>query len=278
MSGWRFSLKQAPALRVDLRSIAPVALAGLSVASVERLLVGYGNAMLPLAEFFKVDADPAAGTEDSLVFDADLSRFDRVGWQMTGGCIRVEGSVGHCAGGGMSGGELLVKGDAGLLAACEMAGGLLTVQGNVGDFAASTLPGSMDGMRGGTLIVRGDAGARFGDRMRRGTALVFGNAGDFLASRMVAGTIGVGGSAGAHAGYGMRRGSVVFASPQALHAPSDLSATFVPAVAGADVFWQLLARDLARHGGPFAALASMRIERHLGDLAAGGKGELIFVG
>ena len=279
MSGWRFSLKQAPALRVDLRSIAPVALAGLSVASVERLLVGYGNAMLPLAEFFKVDADPAAGTEDSLVFDADLSRFDRVGWQMTGGRIQVEGNVGHYAGGCMSAGELLVKGDAGLLAACEMAGGLLTVQGNVGDFAASTLPGSMDGMRGGTLIVRGDAGARFGDRMRRGTALVFGNAGDFLASRMVAGTIAVGGHAGAHVGYGMRRGSVVFASTtKSVPAPASISATFVPAIAEADVFWQLLARDLARHGGPFSGLASMRIERHLGDLAAGGKGELIFAG
>ncbi len=273
MSGWRFGLKQAPALRVDMRSITPASLTGLSLANVERLLVGYGNAMLPLAEFFKVDADAHSDTDDTLVFDADLSRFDRVGWQMTGGRIRVEGSVGHCAGGGMSAGELLVKGDAGLMVACEMAGGLLTVQGSVGDFAASTLPGSMDGMRGGRFMVRGNAGARFGDRMRRGTALVFGNAGDFLASRMVAGTIAVGGHAGVHAGYGMRRGSVVFASPQT---PSNSSPTFVPASAGADVIWQLLARDLARHGGPFAALASMRIERHLGDLAAGGKGELIF--
>ncbi len=276
MSGWRFSLKHAPALRVDLRGITPTSLTGKSLAEVERLLVGFGNAMLPLAEFFTVEADLAAGAEDTLGFDADLSRFDRVGWQMTGGRIRVEGSVGHYAGGCMSGGELIVNGDAGLLAACEMAGGVLTIQGDVGDFAASTLPGSMDGMRGGTLSVKGNAGARFGDRMRRGTALVFGNAGDFLASRMVAGTIGVGGSAGAHAGYGMRRGSVVFASPQALHMASKLSPTFVPAIAGADVLWQLLARDLARHCGPFNALASKRIERHLGDLAAGGKGELIF--
>ena len=277
MSGWRFSLKQVPPLRVDLRFITPAAMVGKSLAEVERMYVGYGNAMLPLAEFFKVEADLHPDNVDTLIFDADLSRFDRVGWQMTGGRIRVEGSVGHYAGGCMSGGEVLVKVNAGLLAACEMAGGLLTVQGHVGDFAASTLPGSMDGMRGGTLIVKGDAGARFGDRMRRGTALVFGNAGDFLASRMVAGTIAVGGRAGASAGYGMRRGSLIFASPQALHNSSDLSPTFVPAVAGAEVIWQLLARDLARHGEPFEALASMRIERHLGDLAAGGKGELIFV-
>lgn len=268
MSGWRFALRQSPTLRVDLRGVTPSALASLSLAEVERLRVGYGSATLPLAEFFKIDPDAS----DAIVFDGDLSRFDRVGWQMAGGRIQVDGSVGHYAGGGMSVGELVVKGHAGLLAACEMAGGRLTVEGDVDDFAASTLPGSMDGMRGGSFVVKGNAGARFGDRMRRGTAVVFGDVGDFLASRLVAGTIAIGGCAGAHPGYGMRRGSVVFATEPA---PSHLSTTFVPTLAEADVFWQLLARDLARHGGPFAGLASMRIERHLGDLAAGGKGELI---
>jgi formylmethanofuran dehydrogenase subunit C len=106
--------------------------------------------------------------------------------------------------------------------------------------------------------------------MRRGTALVCGDVGDFLASRMVAGTIAIGGSAGAHVGYGMRRGSVVFAG-----ATPGISTTFVPAIAEAAVFWQLLARDLACHGGPWATLPQRRIERQLGDLAAGGKGELI---
>jgi formylmethanofuran dehydrogenase subunit C len=37
----------------------------------------------------------------------------------------------------------------------------------------------------------------------------------------------------------------------------------------------LLARDLARHGGAFTDLPRRRIRRHLGDLAAAGKGELI---
>lgn len=267
MSGWRFTLTQAPALRVDLRGITPMALAGLTCGEVERLRVGCGNATPALAEFFRVEPD-AGG---ALVFDGDLARFDRVGWQMAGGTMRVNGNVGHYAGAGMSAGEIFVTGDAGLLAACEMAGGTLAIDGDADDFAASTLPGSMDGMRGGTLIVMGRAGDRFGDRMRRGTAIVFGDVGDFLGSRMVAGTIAVGGCAGDHAGYGMQRGSVVFAGPP----PAQIAATFVPALAAADVFWQLLARDLARHGGPFAGLADRRIERHLGDLAVGGKGELI---
>lgn len=266
MSGWRLTLRHAPALRVDLRGVLPATLGGLSAAQIGQVTVGHGASRVPLGEFFAVQADD----DDALVFDGDLSRVDRVGWQMAGGRLTVHGPAGHYAGGCMTGGELQVHGPVGLLAACEMAGGLLTIDGDAGDFAASTLPGSMDGMRGGTLLVKGNAGERFGDRMRRGTALVFGDAGDFLASRMVAGTIAIGGQAGAHAGYGMRRGSLVFAGP----AP-EIAPTFVPAGAEAPVFWQLLARDLARHGGPFAGLPSRGIARHLGDLASDGRGELI---
>lgn len=269
------TLKQAPALRVDLRGVTPAALAALSVAEIERLTVTHGTQMLPLAELFGVARSESTGDIDELRFVGDLARFDRVGWQMTGGRVVVDGSVGDYAGGGMTAGELQVAGSAGALAACEMAGGRLTVAGDVGDFAASTLPGSMDGMRGGTFIVKGHAGARFGDRMRRGTALVIGDAGDFLASRMVAGTIAVGGAAGSHVGYGMRRGSVVFA---ASNSGPAISSTFVPAVADALVFWQLLSRDLARHGGPFTGLPARAIRRYLGDVAAGGKGELIVAG
>jgi len=267
MSGWRLTLRHAPAVRVDLRGVLPAALAGLSAAQVEQVRVGHGRALVPLGEFFAVRPE---GDDGVLRFEGDLSRFDRVGWLMAGGRLNVDGPAGHYAGGCMSGGELRVNGAVGLLAGCEMAGGTLTVDGDAGDFAAGTLPGSMDGMRGGTLIIKGNAAARFGDRMRRGTALVFGNAGDFLASRMVAGTIGIGGQAGAHVGYGMRRGSVVFATS----AP-EIAPTFVPALVDAQVFWQLLARDLARHGGPFEALPSRAITRHLGDLASDGRGELI---
>ncbi|MDP9929033.1 formylmethanofuran dehydrogenase subunit C [Variovorax paradoxus] len=272
MSGWHFRVRQTPALRVDLRGITPAALAELSADQVEQLSVGHGNEMLALAELF----DVAPGEEGVLRFEGSLERFDRIGWQMDGGSIRVEGHVGHYAGGCMRGGELSIEGHAGLLAACEMAGGSIDVKGDVGDFAASTLPGSMDGMRGGTLIVHGNAGERFGDRMRRGTALVHGGAGAFLGSRMVAGTIGVGGSVGAHAGFGMRRGSIVFVEAGAALPEGVGSAlTFVPNRAATPVFWALLARDLARHGGLFSDLPARRIERHLGDLSADGKGELI---
>ncbi|MFO1270089.1 MAG: formylmethanofuran dehydrogenase subunit C [Rubrivivax sp.] len=266
MSGWALTLKQAPTLRVDLRGVLPSALAPLTAADVERRPVGLGRSLVPLAEFFSV----APRADDRLVLAGDLSRFDHVGWQMDGGRLVVEGPVGHYAGGAMKAGELRVQGDAGDLAACEMAGGRLEIEGDAGDFVAATLPGSMDGMRGGSVVIRGNAGARCGDRMRRGTVAVFGDTGDFLASRMVAGTIAVGGRTGSHGGWGMRRGSVVFAGSAPAAGPG-----FVPAIAEAGVFWQLLARDLALLGGVFAGLPARAIVRHRGDLAAEGKGEWI---
>lgn len=269
MSGIRLTLKQPPVLRAELRGVNPGATAGLGAAEIERLPVTHGNQTLPLAEFFAVTA---GGPDGEWVLEGDLSRFDRLGWQMNAGRIVVDGPVGDYAAAGMTGGEMRVKGSAGLLAACEMAGGTLVVVGDVGDFAAGALPGSMDGMRGGLLVVHGSAGERLGDRMRRGTALVFGDTGDFAASRMVAGTLAIGGRTGAHLGYGMRRGSVVLAGAEPSVAP-----TFVPALVEPLVFWQLLARDLATHGGPFAALPTRRIRRHLGDVSAAGMGELIQV-
>jgi len=267
VTGWTLRLRQPPALRLDLRGLTPTSLGPLAAPDVERMRIGHGNALQPVAEFFTVSA---RGHDDALVFEGDLSRCDRVGWQMDGGRLIVDGAAGDYAGACMSAGEIIVWGDAGALAGCEMAGGTLTIEGSVGDFAASTLPGSMDGMRGGSLTVRGSTGARLADRMRRGTVVVFGDVGDFFASRLVAGTLAVGGQPGAHGGYAMRRGSVVFAT--AAPAPSP---TFVPTIADVPVFWQLLARDLARHGGPFASLPARAIDRHLGDIAADGKGEWI---
>lgn len=266
MSGWKLTLTQATPLRVDLRELSPSALADLSQDAVARLRVWHGTESLALGDLFAI----APHADGELCFEGNLVKADRIGWQLAAGMIRVDGPAGDYLGAAMTGGEVIARGDAGLLAGCEMSGGRLEIGGHAGDFAAGALPGSMDGMRGGTLIVRGSVGARFGDRMRRGTALVFGDAGDFLASRMVAGTIAVAGALGAHPAYGMRRGSVVCAGPAPRVPPS-----FVANDADVAVFWQLVARDLARHGGAFADLPRRRISRHLGDLAAAGKGELI---
>ena len=266
MSGYRLTLRQAPRLRVDASALQPAALAAMAKANIERLRLPHGRDTLAVAELF--DVEPNA--DDTLHLDGDLSRFDRIGCCIAEGELRVHGDVGHQAGIGMSGGRLVIDGDAADLAGCAMRGGWLEIGGSTGDLAASALPGDMDGMRGGTFIVRGHAGARLADRMRRGTIVVFGDAGDFMASRMVAGTLALGGRCGKHPAYGMRRGSVVCAGTAPVLAP-----TFVPVGSSADVFWQLLARDLEVFGGPFAGLAARRVVRHAGDLAVLGKGELL---
>jgi formylmethanofuran dehydrogenase subunit C len=52
----------------------------------------------------------------------------------------------------------------------------------------------------------------------------------------------------------------------------------VPAIADAPVFWQLLSRDLARHGGRLRRAARRAASSaSSGDLAADGKGEWIAV-
>jgi formylmethanofuran dehydrogenase subunit C len=266
MSGFTLTLKQAPVLRIDARSLLPAALASLSVADVEKLTLPHGRDHVAVGELFVVKATDG----DTLTLAGDLSRFDRIGWCLADGSIEVRGAVGAYAGGGMAGGRLVVHGDAGDMTACAMRGGWLEVMGHTGDMAASALPGDMDGMRGGSLVVRGNAGARLADRMRRGSVVVFGDAGPLMASRMVAGTLALGGSCGANPAWGMRRGSIVFAG-----AAPAIGPTFVPLASNADVFWQLLARDLARFGGAFAGLAQRRVARHAGDLAVLGKGELL---
>jgi formylmethanofuran dehydrogenase subunit C len=107
MSGFTLRLKQAPALRIDMRGVVPR-------ADVPQLHVGYGNALLPLAELFGIT--PRA--DDKLVLEGDCSRCHRIGWQMDGGTLIVDGSVGDYAGPGLRSGEIIVRGHARDLAAC----------------------------------------------------------------------------------------------------------------------------------------------------------------
>ena len=255
-------------MRIDARALAPSALAALSVDDVQRLGLSHGRDALALAELFDVERVDD-GAADTLVLDGDLARFDVIGAGLAGGTIEVRGPVGDSAGMGMTGGRLVIHGDARDLVGCSMRGGWLEVHGRVGDFAASALPGHRDGMRGGTLLVHGASGARLADSLRRGTVVVLGDCGDCAGARMVAGTLALGGRCGAHAGWGMRRGSLVFAGT----APPSPPPTFVPLCSDAEVFWQLLARDLARFGGPFAGLPQRRVQRWAGDVAVQGHGE-----
>jgi formylmethanofuran dehydrogenase subunit C len=272
LTGYRLTLRSPPTLRVDGRRLQPAGLSGMATDDVRRLRLAHGRDEVEIGEWFDVETLDDAGEGACVQFVGDLARFDAIGAGLESGSIEVTGDVGDCAGMGMTGGRLAIHGSARDLAGCTLRGGWLEVDGDVRDLAASALPGDMDGMSGGTLVVHGRAGARTADRMRRGTVVIHGDAGDFLASRMVAGTLALGGKAGMHTAWGMRRGSLIFAGPAPTCAP-----TFVPVASDAPVFWQLIARDLARFGAPFDALPRRRPQRWAGDLAVLGKGELLIL-
>jgi formylmethanofuran dehydrogenase subunit C len=264
---------RAPAggIRVDLRRVTPAALCALEADAIGAFEVTQGNRRVTLGDLFDIVVERRDATVPTLVLEGDLRSVDRIGWRMGEGVLAVQGDVGDQAGCGMSGGDLSVSGSAGDFTGAEMSGGCLRVGAGCGDFAAASLPGSMDGMRGGLLVVRGSAGERLADRMRRGTALVFGDAGDYAASRMVAGTLAIAGACGGHLAYGMRRGTVL-----CLGAHPPASSTFAATGHDIRVYWALLRRHLADGGGVFADLPAAPPNRHVGDLAAGDKGELLW--
>lgn len=278
MNALRLRLRQSPVspgaglrVRVDLRGVTPAAVCPLDAHDAARLTVTQGNRPVALGEFFDVSIERRDAAATLLVLEGDLAGMDRIGFGMNEGVLRVEGNAGDYTGCAMSGGDLSVSGNAGDFAAAEMAGGHVEIGGDCGDFAAASLPGSIDGMRGGTLTVRGSAGARLADRMRRGTVVVFGSAREYAASRMVAGTLAIAGDCGGYLGYGMRRGTVL-----CLGNHPAASSTFAATHHDIGVFWSLLRRHLAAAGGPFARLPASAPRRFAGDLAADGKGELLW--
>jgi formylmethanofuran dehydrogenase subunit C len=261
-------LRSAPSFRLDLSALTPERLSGQSAEAVARLELKHGRRVTPVGEWFDVRGAPGP----RLVIEADGTRLDRIGADMTGGDIRIEGNAGAYLGIGMRGGRIELSGNADAYAACGLAGGTLKIGGDAGDFLGAALPGDHKGMRGGVVIVGGRLGDRAGDHMRRGLILVEGGAGSYCGARMQGGTIALLGGCGMRPGFSMRRGTLVFAGPPPVPGPTFNDAGELPLG-----FLVLLKRGWAELPSRFAKLerASTRVRRWIGDLAFGGQGELI---
>lgn len=192
-------------LPLEVEGLLPYAMAGESLAEIERFEVLHGNRRLPLAEFFEVSGDPSDGV---LRLSGNLTPVHRLGVGMDGGKILVEGSIGRHVGAQMRSGEIIVQGNASDFAGCEMRGGLLHIAGDAGNYLGSAYAGSKRGVRGGTILVSGNAGQEIAHCMRRGLIAVAGSAGEFAAMDMLAGTLMVFGPCGPRPGANMRRGTV----------------------------------------------------------------------
>lgn len=268
MSRLMLALKAVPQQRVDCSSLTPERLVGLTRERIAGIELASGNGRVRVGELFDLTGDDAS----ELVVLNSCDRLDRIGEGMGQGCITVEGDAGAYLGLGMSGGEIEVSGNSGIFVAAQMKGGSIHVQGSVGDFLAAALPGEHRGMAGGDVIVHGNAGDRVGDRMRRGTVLIEGDAGDYCASRMGAGTIAVLGRTGANAGFAMNRGTLLLR-----HAPAQWLPTFNDCGSHEMGFLRLLLNSWRSLPSRFASLPgdATRVRRYVGDLANGGRGEIL---
>lgn len=271
MSAMTFTQTAALPGGLDVACLNPASLGALQPSEILALRLSSGRERLTVGDVFRLSGSDAS----HLVFHP-LSRLDGIGTGLREGRITVEGDAGDYTGMGMRGGELRVTGNAGLLAGCEMRGGLLHVAGNAGDFAGGCRAGERYGMAGGMLLVGGNSGDRAGDRMRRGALLVAGNAGAYAGSRMIAGTLAVLGTTGPGTGTLLRRGTLL------LRQPPTLPATFNDCGEHPFNFLPLLLKSWAQLPGGFgqlctapAARAGAPLRRWAGDMAAGGKGEVL---
>ncbi len=145
MSPLTFSLREAPAQRLDLSPLISQYLAGKTIAEIERIELQTTRMHVTVGDVFRIrEGDP-----DTIVIEGGSARFDRVGMSMVSGSIRVEGEVGVEAGRLMSGGQLTIGGDAGPFAGSGMKGGTLDIDGDAGERLGGPLSGETVGMSGG---------------------------------------------------------------------------------------------------------------------------------
>jgi len=248
-----------------MTGVLPVNLANRPEKAIAATPLQLDGQAVALGELFSVQT----GGDETLVIQAADGKLDHLGQGMSHGCLRIEGAVGHFAGQGMKGGEMIISGGAEDFAASGMSGGMLHIQGNAGDWLGAALIGDRTGMSGGVVTVAGNVGDRMGDRMRRGLVLVRGRAGVACGARMLAGTLAVAGGCDEMVGFGLRRGSLILGVK-----PSVLPPTFNDAGV-ADFTWLGLLRRQAQIWLPGSLPATGRLRRYMGDLAFGGKGEVL---
>ena len=260
-----FTLRGRPEQRLDLSGLVPQRLAGLAEAEIEKLELHTTRQRVVVGDVFRL----RRGDPQCLRIEGSCDRLDRIGEQMAGGEIVVEGDAGARAGRLMTGGRLTVMGSAGPWAASAMKGGAIEISGDVGDRLGGPVAGEVAGMRGGTVVVHGRAGERAGDRLRRGTIVVEGSAGAYAGSRMIAGTLVVLGRTGPLPGYLMQRGTIVLGDRS-----EELAATFIDCGVHDLVALRLMAGFLAGHSTRAGRLLKKPLRRFAGDMAALGKGEI----
>ena len=269
MNGLILSLKPKCTMRLDMSPITPHNLHKKNHVAIQKIKLNSGRQTIALGELFTVRG---RANNDVLTIRQAHDKLDFIGHGMTNGTIRVSGSAGDYLGKNMQGGQIVVTRNIGVWGGAGMRDGYIEIRGDTKDYLGGALPGQSQGMAGGMIVVHGNAGARLGDGLRRGIIAVKGQSGDYVGSRMVAGTIVLLGRTGVQLGFQMRRGTIITVEkPKALPVTFNHCGTFDLGVT------RLIFNYLRQFDKHFKPLAEQLypVEKWVGDLAIGGKGELL---
>lgn len=265
---WRFVLKAHASKSIDASPIQRRTLVDQSAAAIGELKLTADGRPHLLRDLFEIDIQQATAEErqpdqeagDTIeIVDSDtgLQHVHGLGTRHDQGRFTILGSAGDGVGRGMTGGRVRIS-------------------GSVGNHAGGPSGIAKTGMRGGELLVGGDAGDYAGHRMRRGRLMVQGTIGRFTAASMIAGTIVVGGQSSGELGVAMKRGTVILVQAESFIARQDhqRSNRFTPPTRFDPQFLSLIRdrefRDLTR------PLRRLPVFRTRADRAVGGQGEIIF--
>jgi formylmethanofuran dehydrogenase subunit C len=195
---------------VNAQCINPEIIASKTIEEIKELKVWEGNIQHSLSDLFEISGEPGNSVEETHIqIVGDVHKVKRIGEEMSGGEISIEGDVGLHLGEKMSGGRINVSGDAGSWVGAMMKGGSIMVKGNADDYVGAAYRGSTKGMRGGTIVIHGNAGNEVGCFMLKGLIKIYGNAGQFVGMHMRNGTIMVQGDSEGRAGASMVGGKIV---------------------------------------------------------------------
>ena len=266
----RLTLISSPTMRINAECLTPEYCNKLSKKQLARQTLPSSEGEIAIGDLFKIEED----SSKSLLISGNCEQFDYIGAKVKESQLKVEGSVGDYAAATLSGGQLEITGDVGHYAACGMSGGTVIIEGNAGDATGGASIGAVQGMSGGTVLVLGDAGDRTANLMRRGLVVVRGNNGNYGAAHMKAGNLVVLKQNGNHCAYGMQRGTVLLNDASSTE---KLGNTFISQPYNYNMdFLILLYKHISQLAPTLQNLPRKKlIQRYIGDLAVGGKGEVL---
>ena len=195
---------------VTAECISPDFVAGKSLREIELTQVWEGNRKVKLGSLFKVAGEIGRAPDDCAIKIAgNVSAVRRIGYEMSGGSIQINGEAGMYLGERMKAGTITVTGNAGSWLGTEMRGGQIDVKGNTGDSIGGSVRGGTRGMRGGTITIHGDCGTEAGAWMQNGMIRVKGACDLYAGIHMKNGTIVVEHGCQGRVGAQMTGGKVI---------------------------------------------------------------------